>query len=216
MTWTSDREALVALLSDNHADLAYLYRQAVEALGRGDLSLAAMMIAGHCVRELVSALPRVLGDPIQGYTDVSRPALELYRAWTADNLPMESSSADDETPRAVSAEVFRAASRVAAAAATGNQNSRELTALLATGIAKNTDDPAMRRLHSAIEFFRSWTHAHDYSKPDRATPTADVVELELRIVEDALLTRLGNMADRARAVRDMLAKANRRSTGGVG
>jgi hypothetical protein len=174
------------------------------------------MIAGHCLRELFNRLPRVLGDPVKPRSDVSRPALELFQAWTGADLGLaDLGSEDDDTPRAIPASVYRAARDVAAAAAAGNQKARELTAILATGQIGNLDDAPLRRLHQAIEFFRKWTHAHDYSEPERTLPSKDAIELELRIIEDAMLTRLGNMADRARAVRDTLAKANRRATAGA-
>jgi len=46
-------------------------------------------------------------------------------------------------------------------------------------------------------------------------PSVEKVEMELRIIEESLLTRLGNMANRARAIRKIIANANRRTTGGT-
>lgn len=214
--WTADRLALRELLSQNHPDLDELYGQAVDSLAHKP-TLPRLLVAGHCVRELCSALPRVLGDPVEPRTDVNRPARELFLAWPADDLGLATvGNADtDDTPRAVSADLFRAARAVAAAAAEGNRKSRELTAIVATGQVAGVDDAAMKRLHKAIEFFRKWTHGTDYSKPQRSLPSAHQVEGELRILEDALLTRLGNMADRARAVREIMADANRRTTEGA-
>ena len=204
------------LLSQVHPDLGELYFQAVGALSQPEMSHPRLMIAGHCLRELFSKVPRVLGDPIKDRSDVSRPALKLFQVWADEGMDLaDGDDEDDATPRAISADVFRAARAVAAAAAVGNQNSREMTAILATGQVGNLDEAAVKRLHQAIEFFRSWTHARDYSRPDRMLPTADIVALELRIIEEAMLTRLGNMADRARAMRDRLADANRRATGGA-
>jgi hypothetical protein len=216
VAWTADRTALLDLLGRTHSDLGELYFHAVEALSCEELSQPRLMIAGHCLRELFSKLPRVLGDLIKDRTDVNRPALELFRAWTDADLALVGvDDENDDTPRAIPASVFRAARAVAAAASIGNQNARELTAILATGQIGNLEDAAMRRLHQAIEFFRKWTHAHDYSQPARTLPPGEIVELELRIIEEAMLTRLGNMADRARAMRDIIAKANRRATGGA-
>lgn len=217
VSWSADRTALLHLLHQNHHDLGELYFQAVEALTHDELIQPRLMVAAHCLRELFNNLPRVLGDPISGRSDVNRPALELFRAWTVENLALTAPDNDgnDDTPRAVPALVFRAARAVASAASVGNQNSRELTALLATGQLGNLDDAAVKRLHSAIELFRNWTHARDYSKPHRVLPSDEQVELELRIIEEALLTRLGNMADRARTMRDIIANANRRTTGGT-
>jgi hypothetical protein len=215
VSWSADRTALLHLLRQHHYDLGELYFQAVEALSHDELIQPRLMVAGHCMRELFSNLPRVLGDPMKERTDVNRPALELFRAWTAENLALAAPADDgtDDTPRAVPAVVFRAAQAVALAASGGNQTARELTAILATGQLGNLGDASVNRLHAAIKFFRSWTHAGDYSKPDRVLPSDEQVELELRIIEEALLTRLGNMADRARVMRDIIANANRRTGG---
>jgi hypothetical protein len=215
ISWTVDRTALVELLCEIHSDLGELYRAGIQALSQESLSHPRLMIAGHCLRELFNRLPRALGHTLADRSDVGRLAFELFNAWTDGSLILTAvDDPDDDTPRAVSAAVYRAARAVASAAAIGNQNSRELTAIVATGEVGNLDDAAIRRLHQAIEFFRKWTHARDYSKPERTLPSGEMVEIELRILEEGLLTRLGNRADRARAVRELLAVANRRSAGG--
>jgi hypothetical protein len=212
--WTADRTALLDLLRQNHPDLGELYFQAVEALSHEQLVQPRLMVAAHCLRELFSNLPRHLGDPVKNRSDVNRPALELFRSWVDAGLTLTSSDGkSDDTPRAVPAGVFRSARAVAAAASDGNRNARELTALLATGQVGDLDDAPVKRLHTAIEFFRGWAHARDYSKPARVLPSDKQIELELRIIEEALLTRLGDMTDRAREMRRYIALANRRKMG---
>jgi len=217
VSWSTDRTELLHLLRQNNNNLGELYLQAVEALNHDVLIQPRLMVAGHCLRELFSNLPRVLGDPIKERTDVNRPARELFQAWTAEDLALTAHDDDgaDDTPRAVPALVFRAAQAVASAASGGNQTSREVTAIVATGQLGNLGDASVNRLHMAIEFFREWAHASDYSKPDRVLPSVEKVEMELRIIEESLLTRLGNMANRARAMRQIIANANRRTTGGT-
>ena len=208
--WTPDREALFALLQSRHGDLADLYHQAIEALSRDELIQPRLMVASHCLRELFNNVPRMLGLQPAPWKDVSRAAKELFLAWPSDGRGLIAANVSDDAPQSVTADVYRAAYTVASAAATGNQNARELTALTATGLLTDIDAAAVRRLHEAVEFFRQWAHGRDYSKPDRVLPPMQQVELELRIIEEALLTRLGNMADRARSMRESIARANRR------
>lgn len=210
VTWNASRSELVVLLEKESIDLADLYRHSIDTLAGTQLSFASIVVVGQCIRELFNGLPRALGDPVSDRTDVERPAKELYEAWLAADMAFNESAAIDEAPRSMPAAVYRAAQAVASSAGAGRQTSRELTALLATGRTSNLEDAAMRRLHSAIEFFRQWAHLKDYSQPDRSLPSMEAVEVELRIIEEAVLTRLGNMADRVRALREVLSAANRR------
>ncbi len=214
LSWTPDRETLLALLEARNRDLADLYRQAIEALARDELMQPRLMVASHCLRELFSDIPRALGLPPTERKDVNRAAKKLSQAWPSDGRWSTAAGIDDDTPQSVSADVYRAAYDVASAAATGNENARKLTTLVATGLLPDIDAAAVKRVHDSIEFFREWTHGRDYSKPNRVLPPIQKVEVELQIIEEALLTRLGNMADRARSMRDIIARANRRTDGG--
>lgn len=208
--WTASREELVALLEKESPDLAGLYRHAIDTLVAYPLSFTTVLVVGQCIRELFNGLPRVLGDPVSDRSGVDRPAKELFDAWSAADMSFTPVSDTDDSPQSIPAVVHRAALAVASSAAAGHQNARELTALLATGRVANLEDASMRRLHAAIEFFRKWAHRRDYSQPDRTLPSIDALETELRIVEEAMLIRLGNLADRARAIRASLKAANRR------
>jgi hypothetical protein len=207
--WSSPRLELRELLGERHADLGDLYEQAIDALSRAPLTRPRLMVTGHCIREMCSALPEVLGYSMAGRSDVNRPAKELYLAWTdVFDLTSEEHEGDGDSLRPVPLTVYRAARAVAAAAAEATRNSRNLTSVLATG-QPHEDSAPVERLHRAIEFFRHWTHRTDYSEPLRALPAVGRVSTELVVIEEALLTRLGNIADRARALREILAGTRR-------
>lgn len=212
IAWTADRHELQQLLTKQHLDLGGFYELAVAELSNG-LTFPRLVIAAHCLRELVSGLPVVLGDDTAARSDVSRPAHELAKAWEAAGLDrlIDVDDFDDDALHPIPGNVLRDAAAVAKAGAVGTRNARALTALLATGDSADANDPLIRRLHDAIEFFRRWAHYRDYSTARRPLPAAGKVEEELRIIEDALLTRFGNLADRARTLRDIIASANQRT-----
>lgn len=214
ITWTPARKELRALLHDLHADAADLYVQAVGALGSTPLSRPRLMIGSHCVRELVPTLLEVqqIGKPPRA--NDSRAAKELSDAWDAHHLRLEPEVDEanyvDDDLRPVPHGVYVAARLTAATGAQGSQNAREITALLALGQQSDINTAPLRRLHTAIQQFTSWSHRRDYSKPSRTLPAVGEVEAQLRVVEEALMTRFANRADRVNALREQLRQANRR------
>lgn len=215
--WTTDRTALRDLLAQRDPDLAGLYELAIGTLAAG-VTLPSVVVAAHCLREVCSGLPIVLGDALEPRADVNRASRQLALVWEAEGLDSSGKTDDedgdvlDPVPR----RVFRAAATVAAVGAEGARRSRTRTAILATGRPNDADTALIGRLHKAIGFFQGWSHHRDYTLSHRPLPSVEKIEEELRIIEDALLTRLGNIADRARALRDIIARANRRTTGGQG
>lgn len=207
--WTDARREIIAHLQEKDSDAAELYRAGVAALVV-PLTRPALMIAGHCVRELIKVLPVILGYPTIEHADASRAARELYRQWTTTGLPLSPDEGIETAAVAVSLDdVLVAARQVANAGAEGSRNSLELTALIVTGLTSEAQTASVRRVHEAIELFRRWAHARDYTKPARKVPERSDVLAELEVIEEALLNRLGNMADRAKSIREILAVANR-------
>lgn len=206
--WTDVRQEIFALLQEKDSDAADLYRAGVAALA-APLTRPALMIAGHCVRELIKVLPVILGYPTIEHADASRAARELYRQWTTSGLPLSPDEGIETAAVAVSLDdVLVAAREVANAGAEGSQNSLALTALIVTGLTSEARTASVRRVHKSIELFRRWAHARDYTKPARTVPERSRVLAELEVIEEALLNRLGNMADRAKSVREILVVAN--------
>jgi hypothetical protein len=218
ITWTPARKELRTLLHDLHTDAADLYAQAVGALGSTPLSRPRLMIGSHCVRELVPTLLEIqqIGKPPRA--NDSRAAKELSVAWAAHRLRLEPEVDEanyvDDDLRPVPHGVYVAARLAAAAGAQGSQNAREITALLALGQQSDINTAPLRRLHTAIQQFTSWSHRRDYSKPSPKLPAVDEIESQLRVVEEALMTRFANRADRVSALREQLRQANRRGEEG--
>jgi len=207
--WSEIRIELLALLERKDPDAGDLYRRAIESLER-PLTRASVMIVSHCIRELVKVLPVILGYPIVERADASRTARELHRQWTASDLSLESDGVSEAEVVSIPASVFNAARNAANAGAEGRKNSRELTAIIVTGQTGDADTASVKRVHKSIELFRGLAHARDYTQPVRSVPSRVRVLEELDVIEQALMNRLGNMADRAKSVRHLLADANRK------
>lgn len=211
--WTSERRELHADLHAVHADIGELYGRAIDALSDANpISRAQLMVAGHCIRESFSILPVILrSGSIPERIDTNRATKELHQAWAEAGLELDAPGADnDSAVRPVPIEVFRAAQTVARVGTGVAENSRLLTAIVATGQRTDSETAPVRRLHGAIEKFRTWTHRIDYNRPEAPVPPPDEIELELQVIEAALMVRLANRADSVRVVRDTLAEANRR------
>jgi len=211
--WTDDRRQLAALLAQREPDAAELYRRAVDGFASAALTRPALMVSAHCVRELIAMLPTVLGDERQPRANVERAAKQLSTAWeNAELLPPEPDShVGEPTPRAIPHDVYRAAHDVVTAAVAGSQNSRLLTATVATGATLTVHTPQVNRLHREIEKFRKWCHRRDYTRPEVAMPPTEEIESALNTIEQALLDRLGNMADRVAVVLSAVDAANRKA-----
>jgi hypothetical protein len=172
------------------------------------------MVGSHCIRELVPSLleAQQIDRPVRA--NDSRAAKELHSAWAAHRLPLEPEGEEANTPgetlRPIPHAVYIAACAAASAGAQGSENARTVTALLALGQATQTNTAPLRRLHAAIEDFKSWTHRRDYSKPLPEVPPTEKVDAQLRIFEEALLTRFANRGDRVTTLREVLRVANRR------
>lgn len=209
--WTPHREHLCQLLEDLHPDAAEFYRQAVEALHVKPLVRVRLMIASHCVRELMPSLLEMQGIDTRGRADVNRVAKDLFEVWQDRGLTLDPdavSSEQDDAPYTVPGAVFRRAQAVAAKGVEANDNARAMTALVATGVAETADDAPVRRVHTAIEHFRKWTHRHTYGRPQKPLPSAEFVESEFRVIEQALLSQLAHRGDHIRELRRILAAAN--------
>ncbi|MDQ4214745.1 hypothetical protein [Microbacterium capsulatum] len=207
--WTNVRRELAVNLKSRDQDAAELYETAIQRLV-SPLTRASLMVISHCVRELIKVLPVILGYPVVERADASRSARELHRHWVAASLQLDAEQAIEAAAVSVPSEVFVAARDAAIAGADGSKNSRELTAIIVTGFASEVDTASVARVHKSIEFFRGLAHARDYTQPAKPVPKVDRVIRELEIIEEALMNRMTNMADRAKTVRELLANANRK------
>jgi hypothetical protein len=209
ISWTADRKRLLALLQDLHSDVADLYSQAIEALSQDPIPYTRLMVASHCIREMIVILPRVQLMDVPERVDASRAARDLYETWLDADLDLqEPAVASDLDVRSIPNSVYVAARVAAAAGQAAGQNSRTITALVATGKAAEFNSAAVHRVHRAIEMFRRCAHRRDYTHPEEPPPRIAQIDTELRVIEQALLTRFANRADVVRAVRERIQRAN--------
>jgi hypothetical protein len=214
ISWTVSREQLLALLHDMHPDLAEMYSQAIESLGATPLTRPKLILGSHCIRELIPSLLEVQRIDRPSRSNDSRAVKELSEAWATYGLGLEPDTGEadstDDTLRPVPHAIYLAARAAASAGAEGTQNARTVTALLALGQDTEINTAPLRRLHTAIQKFASWSHRRDYTKPLKDVPEAELIESQLRIFEEALLTRFANRGDRVSTLREALRQANRR------
>jgi hypothetical protein len=107
--------------------------------------------------------------------------------------------------------VYQAVREVALAANSITMNNRHQNALLVAGQREAAQIPAVRRFHEAItKGFMKWVHFHEHGSGIMTTTDPARVEQELVIVEQALLTRLGDLAERIDTLRSVIQRANTR------
>ena len=214
MGWTSERTDLAKLMRDFDDVAGALYEHAIDALSKDPLLRAPIMVGAHCIRELFSLLAELSPGGRPQRIDTNRATKNLRERWLANSLDLDAAIANDTSQaRAIPIDVFRAAQVVARVGGAANENSRSLTARVVTGHPADRDLAPVRRVHMAVEKFRNWVHAVDYSAPNPPLPSRDEIELALGIIEAALRTRFLNRSDSARSVREALAAANARAEG---
>src|SRR5688572_2446442 len=81
--WVGRRWRLFEALGRQNALFADMYRRGINALNERPLTPGAIIVAGHCFRDLANGLPDVMTDvgEIPSYADTSTPARELTRVW---------------------------------------------------------------------------------------------------------------------------------------
>ena len=183
MDWTSERIELAKLMREFDDVAGDLYEHAIEALSKDPLLRAAIMVGAHCIRELFSFLAELSPGGRPQRIDTNRATKNLRERWLANGLDLDAVVADETSEvRAIPIDVFRAAQTVARIGDAANENSRSLTARVVTGHPADRDLAPVRRVHIAVEKFRDWVHAVDYSEPNPPLPTRE--EVELRVGSD--------------------------------
>jgi hypothetical protein len=210
--WTPERKQLLRLLTELNVEPAELYAKAIDELAQKPLTRARLMVAAHCMRELCRCLVEVqqFARPVRANVDAL--AKQLADAWLAANMSFEPDPEGAVEPgaRTVTNEIFVRAQATAAEANQGSKNARRATALATTGQDLDLTAGPIARVHHAVMKFTRWSHYQQYTGYESGLPPIAAVEPELRVIEEALLTRHANRADRVRDVRTALAKANTR------
>lgn len=197
-----------------------LYEHAVSALSGEPQEMVNLIVASHCLRELVNPLPDVLGD-VDGLperSNVESPTQDLRDVWerhrdtlgdaNAPNVPSTGVIAGEVPKVSVPLEVRESARRVVAAHRAGSSNNRARASALVLGHLTGGRDPSVRLFLGAMDFFMRFVHL-DRSR-SRAMPDPLEVLRNLDIIEAAMASRLRDFFTVKEEILDMVASANRR------
>lgn len=220
--WTVERQDLAHALRDVDVTIGDFYRQAIESLSVVPRRLADVALAGHCVRELVAALPNALADVdgLPGRSDVSRAVRDLADQWDRHpdavgnaEVALRSSGGPDvgqpSVAVSVPVELLDAARLVVLAHNTGSLNNDLRHGALVLGRLDGSD-VAVRIFKRSVRFFIQYTHLPGLL--GRELPEDQVVQHHLLVIEEALRARLGRFFTTAEAIMSDLDAANRRKS----
>jgi hypothetical protein len=198
-----------------------LYRRAVDALDE-EPSVAALVVACHCLREIANNLVDLLDD-VQGlpsYEDSSKHSRGLAATWTKHedvvgppdrplDWPASSGDGMPEPLVTIPADLLEAARRVVHAHQVASANSQQRRSALVMGTIGDGDHGSVRVVKQSLDFFMRYTHLRKNSAI--TLPGREDVEVHLSHIEGALLGRVGDFFTRVDEVRHLLARANRKT-----
>lgn len=217
--WTAERQDLARALQDVDATIGEFYRQAIESLSFRPRRLTDVALAGHCVRELVAALPNALAD-VDGLPDrvnESKAVRALAEEWARHpdvvgdaDVPLRSGARDASQPSlaSVPTDLLDAARLVALAHQTGSKNNDLRHGALVLGRLDGSD-VAVRIFKRSVTFFIEYTHLSGLLL-GRELPDDEVLRRHLAVIEEALRARLGRFFTTAESIMVDLDIANRR------
>lgn len=218
--WTVERQDLARALQDVDATIGEFYRQAIESLSFRPRRLTDVALAGHCVRELVAALPNALAD-VDGLPDrvnESKVVRALAEEWARHpdvvgeaDVPLRSGARGDGSPPSlvsVPTDLLDAARLVVLAHQAGRKNNDLRHGALVLGRLDGSD-VAVRIFKRSVTFFIEYTHLSGLLL-GRELPDDEVLQRHLAVIEDALRARLGRFFTTAETIMADLDIANRR------
>jgi hypothetical protein len=219
--WTDRRRRLQFALAQRDELFADLYRRAIDALGEQPVTQGSLVIAGHCIRDLVNGLPDVLTDvdAVPAYSDMSKPTRELSDAWAAheDILgpadPEEGVPDDDPPPDArmtVPTVVVRTVRKVVIATRAGATNSRRRHSALVLGRVELGQDPTVMLFRDSVRVFERLRHPQRGREIEVTDDTMSRVMRSLEIIEGALEARMGSFFATVEDLLDVIEAANER------
>lgn len=208
--WDERRRALQRVLEKQDSVCAELYGRAVDALGEEPLRSGALVIASHCLRELVNRLGRLLGDSMTGRgLGLTRAVEGMATVWARHGGSLAHASETGEA--AGQGELFEligAIGKVLDAFNAGRASVRTLRSVLAVGNPTELDNPTVRTFKQSTDAFERFRHPQGSTEgwPKDAGPLLP----PLRVIEDAIEGRIGSFFEVAHDVRALLARANKR------
>lgn len=203
---------------------ADLYRRAVDALSEEPVTHGAFVVAAHCIRDLVNALPDVLDDidAIPARSDTSNPAQLLVQEWQVHQdvvgplekvIPVPGAVDGEAAPHmTVPVSIVEAARRVALATHAGSMNARRRHSALVLGRVEIREDATVNLFRDSLRDIERVRHPGRGREVDMDDLRARF-SVALQVVEGVLHSRLTNFFETVDDLRDLLDAANEREDG---
>lgn len=220
--WDTRRWRLFEALARQSELFADLYRRAIDALSERPLTHGALVVAAHCIRDLVNGLPDVITDAgeVPAHVPLSRPAHQLASVWQShpDRLgPVENPvtaavtrDGDVEPIMTAPVALVEAARQVAEASLTVTENSRRRRSALVLGRMELRLHPTVRIFQESVNVFEQLRHPQR-GREVNLDAVLDRVDDALVVIESALEARLGSFFESVEELMDVLAAANERT-----
>lgn len=226
--WNEDRVRLLEGLRRRSELFADLYRRAIDALDeRPPVGHGAFVVAAHCIRDLVNALPDVLEDvdAVPGRSDASTPARLLVEEWRQhqDVLgPLDQAikaplvQEGEAAPRmTVPVSVVEAARRVAVATHAGTLNARRRQSALVLGRIEIREDATVKLFRDSVQEIERVRHPGRGREVDLDDLRANFPRY-LEAIEGVLQSRMRNFFETVDDLSDLLDAANAEEEVGEG
>ncbi|WP_432889283.1 hypothetical protein ACQPYH_09905 [Kribbella sp. CA-245084] len=219
--WSARRRRLQAALGQRDELFADLYRRAIDSLNEQPLRRGSLVIAGHCIRDLVNGLPDVLADvdSVPPYSPMSKPARELSEVWAEHEdilgpAEMEDTLSEDGRVAGVRVTVpgvvVQAARRVVVASRTGELNARQRHSALVLGRVEVRLDASVKVFRESVAIFERLRHPQRGRDVTVSAETLPRLVKALEIIEGALEGRMGSFFAAVEDLGDILHAANER------
>ncbi|ASN19929.1 hypothetical protein [Arthrobacter sp. YN] len=204
------QQQLYDALDERSPALAGTYRAAIRMLGTPAVAgeeRARVSLIGNAMREVMNALPSVIGETTGRLKGRSASALarELSDALAlSSDLDLRQDLDYIPVPRAVAIAIDQVVQTVVLET---KQVRDDAAALLAEG--SSSDHPAVGQWIEAREFFVRWTHLERPPRDNGHVPTDVEILRNIRVVEDLVAVRTAGFFDTRRLLDELLAEINR-------
>ncbi|MFD4323332.1 hypothetical protein ACFWQC_01770 [Nocardioides sp. NPDC058538] len=196
---------------------ASLYRRAIDTFSEDPLEVSALVVGGHCLRELVNRISRLIDTDPQQATDVNNDALKGFvSAWTVGRVALSTAVAAAAAGTSSSIEVdpdtaetaLQAGSELVRSEHARTMRSMGRRSILAVGHHGEGDNPTVKRLKKAIDAFERFRHPG--GNTSGWPSNFEALRSDLEIIESAIEGRIGSFFDIAHRLQAVLAEANQR------
>jgi hypothetical protein len=219
--WTDRRRGLQAAIAEVSGLYAELYGRAVDALSEPNITVAALVVAGHCIRDVVTGLSDKVAElgQIPPQASLKEPARGLADVWDEhlDQLSAISGANDGSSPNPAAGDsvmvpraLVVAARAVAAASRKGNLNMRQRCSLLVMGHIDGVDDPTVGLFFASFDLFEKCRHPSRTREVIVDGDKLAKLEEALQTIESGLEGSVGSFFDALDDIQDVLRAANER------